>query len=184
MTLPAMYCRQEGREVVNSQRCSCCLSKEDNNVKLQKSNFVCQAWNHMKIICAEFSTRIHSFIMSTACPCRNKNETNNLKEKEKKHSGFIDKLEKNQWKPHIKLPEASLGTGLRHPVIFHHKMLKMGHCLWHVLSSLATLHLTRSKTKKEKKAFKSPNKKHMASHSITAIFSPASLTRTTCSLLH
>ena len=106
------------------------------------------------------------------------------KKKKKKHSGFIDKLEKNQWKPHIKLPEASLGTGLRHPVIFHHKMLKMGHCLWHVLSSLATLHLTRSKTKKEKKAFKSPNKKHMASHSITAIFSPASLTRTTCSLLH
>lgn len=68
-----------------------------------------------------------------------------------------------------------MGTGLCHTVIFHHKKLKMGHCLWHVLSSLATLHLTRSKTKKKKKKEKafSPNKKHMVSHSITAIFSPA-----------
>lgn len=129
----------------------------------------------MKIISTEFPLRIHSFIISAARPCRNtltepnQRHEQSLKEKKKK----CTEVSFTNWKrineSLIKLLEASLGTGLRHTVLFHHKTLKMGHCLWHELSSLATLHLTRSKTKK---AF-SPNKKHMVSHSITAIFSPA-----------
>lgn len=68
------------------------------------------------------------------------------KKRNNNNTGFSYKLGKKSLKAlHY------MGTGLCHTVIFHHKKLKMGHCLWHVLSSLATLHLTRSKTKKEKK---------------------------------
>lgn len=113
---------------------------------------VLQAQNHMKIISAESTSGLthSSFLRHVYVETLSLNrvkEMNRASKKIKTEVSFTNW--KNQRKPHIKLLEASLGSGLGHTVIFHHKMLKMDHRLWHVLSSLATLHLTRSKTKKK-----------------------------------
>ena len=134
MTLPAMCCRQDA--LVVSQRRITMLSS-------RRATLCARPGITWKLFAQNFPPRFtHSSCLQHV----------HVETETKRTMWFHWQTgKKNQWKPHIKLPEASLGTGLRHPVTFHHKTLKMGHCLWHVLSSLATLHLTRSKTKKEKK---------------------------------
>lgn len=127
------------------QRCSCC--QKDNIVKLHKSGetMCCRAkitWKLLEFTHPSFQQHVYGLTLS---------ESSQRREKQRLHlqTRKGEKKWKAQWKPYIRLHEASLGTGLYHTRILSRtiKHWKLGYCLWHVLKGMATLHLTRSKTK-------------------------------------